>query len=216
MSWKPKKSDVLGLLPDRLVRVRGPARESTLYLSFDDGPHPEHTPALLDLLDRYDVQASFFLVGMHVERHPSVVERIVAGGHLLGNHSWSHSRFGELDIETQIEEIDRCDRVLAGFDGRVRHPFRPPRGELSLRLIRCCARRRQGIVYWSRDSLDYRTEQPSTELVAALRRDPPASGDIVLMHDDAHCSAAMLAELLPWWRDAGFRFAALPVLERAA
>lgn len=216
MSWKPKKSDLLGLLPAHVVRVRGPVDASTLYLSFDDGPHPEHTPALLDLLDRHGARASFFLVGEHVERYPAVVDRIVAGGHLLGNHSWSHPEFGKLDVDAQIEEIDRCDRVLAGFDGRPRHPFRPPRGELSLRLIRRCARRRQGIVYWSRDSLDYRTGLSPAELAAALQRNPPATGDIVLMHDDAACAATMLAELLPSWREAGFRFAALPALERAA
>jgi peptidoglycan/xylan/chitin deacetylase (PgdA/CDA1 family) len=216
MIRRPKKQQLLRLLPSALVRVRGAATGTARYLTFDDGPHPEYTPALLDLLDTHGVKAGFFLIGREAEKHPHVVERIVAAGHALGNHSYSHPQFAALDIDAQISEINRCDRVLAGFDGLQRHAFRPPRGELSPQLLWRCARRRQNIVYWSRDSLDYQTRRSPAELAEALLADPPAAGEIILMHDDAACSADMLRVLLPRWRTAGFDLRALPMIGCAA
>ncbi|HET8898235.1 MAG TPA: polysaccharide deacetylase family protein [Rhodanobacteraceae bacterium] len=216
MSWRPKKQTLLALLPPALVRVRGAAHAGTRYLSFDDGPHPQHTPDLLDLLAQHDIKATFFLVGSEAERYPALVERMVADGHRIGNHSHTHPQFGALDIAAQLDEIDRCDRVLTRFDGRVRHPFRPPRGELSLALLWQCARRRQGIVYWSRDSLDYRSGEAPAALAERLRTAPLAAGDILLMHDDAACAAAILRALLPEWLAAGFRFDRLPALDERA
>jgi peptidoglycan/xylan/chitin deacetylase (PgdA/CDA1 family) len=211
MSIKPKKKTLLRLLPGNWVVVRGPDRDKTLYLSFDDGPHPEHTPALLDLLREHGVQASFFLIGREAERFPSLTARIAAEGHAIGNHSYSHPRFAALGVDAQLEEIERCDHVLAGFDGRERHAFRPPRGELSPRLLWHCMRRRQPIVYWSLDSLDYQ-KRPADDLAGEIESKRPRAGEIMLMHDDADCARSMLETLLPRWRDRGFRFAALPVM----
>lgn len=216
MNWRPRKSDLLRLLPSNVVRVRGDAGGKTLYLTFDDGPHPQHTPVLLDLLASCEVKASFFLIGQLAERHAALVERIVAYGHTLGNHTYSHPQFGRLGIDEQLREIDRCDQVLAAFDGLPRHPFRPPRGELSPGLLWRCHRRRQLVVYWSRDSLDYRTRRPAAELVGLLQDDPPVAGDILLLHDDADRAIEMMRRLLPGWRQAGFRFATLPTIGGAA
>ena len=131
MSIRPTRQQLLGLLPQRLVLVRGPREPGALYLSFDDGPHPEHTPRLLDLLARHGARASFFLVGQRVEQHPALVERIVAEGHALGNHSYSHPMFRRLGLRAQLDEVERTDRLLAAFDRRGPHRFRPPRGDVS-------------------------------------------------------------------------------------
>lgn len=210
MSLKLSKKDLLRWLPGSLVWVSGPRTRQNGYLTFDDGPHPEHTPRLLDLLAEHGVKATFFLVGSAVEQHPAVVERIVREGHALGNHSWSHPRFGELPVAAQLEEIDRCDAMLARFDGLQRHAFRPPRGELSLALMWHMWRQGRRIVYWTHDSMDYR-KGPARELARALGSKPLVAGDIVLMHDDDDCARDMLGELLPVWQSRGMRFGALPV-----
>lgn len=198
MKMKLKKQQLLSMLPNALVQTHGSRSGNARFLSFDDGPHPEHTPRLLDLLSEHGAHASFFLVGQRAEAHPALVERIIAEGHLVGNHSWSHKLFGESSLRRQIEEINRTDALLRTFDGRKLHRVRPPQGSLPLSLLLHFARTRRSVVYWSYDSLDYK-QQAATELVARLCATPPRVGDIVLMHDDSALSVDALRVLLPQW-----------------
>lgn len=209
MNPRPKKLYLLRWLPKWLVLIERPLGGRGLYLTFDDGPHPEVTPVLLDLLAAHGAKATFFLLGANAERYPEVARRIVAEGHAIGNHSYSHPRFTQVDLDAQRAEIDRTDRILAGIDGKPRHWFRPPSGALPLRMLSDFVRRRRGIAYWSYDSMDYRRQ--STEiLVDRLREQPPAAGDIVLMHDDNLDTVQALRELMPEWCAAGHALEALP------
>jgi peptidoglycan/xylan/chitin deacetylase (PgdA/CDA1 family) len=210
MNIKPSKQQLLSLLPDRLVLTRGSRGGNAIYLTFDDGPHPEHTPRVLDLLAAHGAHASFFLIGQQVERYPRLVERIVAEGHMLGNHSYSHpSGFGRISLRQQLQEIGHTDRLLAEFDQRLQHCFRPPRGSLSLGLLLHFAGRRRRIVYWSYDSMDYQ-HQSDAEVATRLRHQPPLAGDIILMHDDNACAGKVLGMLLPQWLASGRELNALP------
>jgi len=208
MTLRPKKHQILGLLPRSVVQTHGPRFGTARFLSFDDGPHPEHTPRLLDVLAQHGVRASFFVIGRHAEQHPAIVRRIVEEGHLLGNHSYSHQHFGRLGTDEQVAELARADQVLAAFDRRSRHRIRTPQGHVSLPLLGYFAGARRSLAYWCYDSLDYQ-HGDAASVSARLRRLPPAPGDIVLMHDDGPCAAAALTELLPIWREAGWTFAAL-------
>ena len=205
---RPKKMHLLRWLPKSVVLTTGPDRDDAIYLTFDDGPDPLHTPALLDLLRDHGARASFFLIGREAERYPELVKRIVAEGHRLGNHSYSHPVFNGLPLSEQLAEIDRTDRVLAAFDGIRRHRFRPPRGAFSLALTLHFMWSRRNLTYWSYDSLDYQ-HKPADELVNLLRARAPRAGDVLLMHDDNECSMRMLKTLLPEWRENGFTFSAL-------
>jgi len=191
------------MLTERPLGGRG------LYLTFDDGPHPEVTPALLDLLAEHAAKATFFLLGANAERYPEIARRIVAEGHAIGNHSYSHPRFATIDLDAQRVEIDRTDRILAAFDGSPRHWFRPPSGALPLRMLGDFMRRGRAIAYWSYDSMDYR-RQSAEVLARRLREQPPTAGDIVLMHDDDPNTLLALRELVPEWRAAGHALEALP------
>lgn len=208
MSWL-KRTQLLRLLPGSVVVTRMPRRDNTMYLTFDDGPDPRYTPALLDLLDAHHVQATFFLIGRQAELHPQLVERIIGEGHRIGNHSYSHPRFKGLSLDQKMAEIERTDQVLAGFDGVQHHAIRPPSGAFSWALTFRLARLRRKLAYWSYDSLDYQ-RLPPDDLVEMMRQKPPSAGDVLLMHDDSDCCIQVLATLLPDWQASGFRFAALP------
>lgn len=210
MQPRSRKTRLLGLLPSRLVATRARTHGKVLYLTFDDGPDPEHTPAVLDLLQRHGARATFFLVGELIDRHPDVVRRIVDEGHQLGNHSWSHPFMPDLPIAAQIEEIARTDACLAAYDGRARHPFRPPFGNFSHELLLHFARTGRTIAFWSYNSNDYR-RLPAAILLEKVRTNPPRSGDVVLMHDDNHDTVALLAGLLPEWRTQGYAVRPMPV-----
>jgi peptidoglycan/xylan/chitin deacetylase (PgdA/CDA1 family) len=209
MSPRPKKLRLLRWLPRSLVLTTAPAEDRTLYLTFDDGPHPEYTPRVLDLLAANDARASFFLIGQAVEHEPRIVERIVSEGHLIGNHSYNHPRFTKLPWSEQSAQIERTDRVLEAFDQRTQHRFRPPSGHFTVAMLASFALRRRNITYWSYDSMDY-LRKPAEALIDVLRADPPRPGDVVLMHDDNEATVRMLEQLLPEWRSQGFAMRSLP------
>ncbi|MBD9436389.1 polysaccharide deacetylase family protein [Pseudoxanthomonas sp. PXM03] len=210
MNPRPRRLKLLRFLPNGWLSTAGPSGERrALYLTFDDGPHPAHTPPLLDLLAEHDAKASFFLVGREVERHDALARRIASEGHTLGNHSYSHPVFESLTLGQQMEEIDRTEKLLQGIDGRARHAFRPPRGVLSVPMLARLVGRRHRIDYWSYDSLDY-SRRPVPELLETIERHPPRGGDIILMHDDSDHSLEMLHRLIPAWKAQGFDLRALP------
>lgn len=208
MSPRPRRLKVLRWIPNGWLTTVGPTVERSLYLTFDDGPHPEHTGPLLDLLAEHNAKASFFLIGQQIERHPELARRIADEGHTLGNHSYSHPRFETLSLDEQFAEIDRTDALLASIDGQARHGFRPPRGVLTLPMLARCIRQGRKILYWSYDSLDY-SRRPVPELLQAIDGSPVRAGEIILMHDDSDHSLKLLAQLIPRWKDEGFVLKAL-------
>lgn len=209
MTPRPRKLKLLRWLPNSLVTTAGPRTQRGLYLSFDDGPHPEHTPRLLDLLAEHGAKATFYLIGNQIEANAALVRRISDEGHTLGNHSMSHPHFEQLSLAEQLEEVDRTDRLLSSMDGRSRHSFRPPRGVLSVPMLARFFRQRRRVDYWSYDSLDY-SRRPAAELIEVMRDHPVSAGDIILMHDDSPISLEILQTLIPAWKAEGFSLLALP------
>jgi peptidoglycan-N-acetylglucosamine deacetylase len=175
-----------------------------LFLTFDDGPHAEHTPAVLDLLAQHQVKATFFIVGREAYAHPDIVRRIVADGHRLGNHTITHPRMDFLSEGARDLEIDGMETLLCEFDQRHTHYFRPPYGGVSVSLFSYGLRSGRQIAMWSRDSLDYTL--PGEQIVERFAAVPPKAGDILLFHDDGGAAWKALQVLLPAWLDHGFRF----------
>jgi peptidoglycan-N-acetylglucosamine deacetylase len=198
---------VASVLSGNLVRTRGATAGSSVYLTFDDGPHPRHTAPLLDLLARHDAKGTFFLIGRDAEREPALVRRMLAEGHAIGNHSMTHPKMRSLGAAAQWAEIDRADAVLQRLDGQRRHPFRPPNGRVSVAALAASLWHRQPLVLWTIDSLDYRLDP--AQVVQRLRSTAPTGGDVILFHDDAACAQGALEALLPAWKQAGLVFPAL-------
>jgi peptidoglycan/xylan/chitin deacetylase (PgdA/CDA1 family) len=122
---------LLSTLPRRLLIDRAPRASGKLYLTFDDGPHPQHTPRLLEQLRTWQLKATFFVVGQEAQRFPSIVRQIVADGHAIGTHSWRHAPAKETTSVQLAEETLRTAALIEKLTGVRTRLFRPPYGALS-------------------------------------------------------------------------------------
>jgi peptidoglycan/xylan/chitin deacetylase (PgdA/CDA1 family) len=189
---------IYSMLPKVYRRIASPTDSRALHLTFDDGPDPEVTPRVLDLLERYRARGTFFVVGERAARYRGLVDQIVARGHALGNHSFSHHRFEHLSLTRQLDEVQRTEDLLAKLErSDVPHPFRPPHGRASLRLLLTLGWRGYDTVFWSIDSKDYAHD--AARSISLLKRHARVDGDIVLMHDDHPTVLPTLGDLLPRW-----------------
>jgi peptidoglycan/xylan/chitin deacetylase (PgdA/CDA1 family) len=163
--------------------------------TFDDGPHPEWTPELLDVLDLAGIRATFFLVGEAASRRPDLVRRIAAAGHLIGNHTYSHRTPREMTPAEFVDEFDRTQSLLADLTGEVPRFFRPPKGEMTLSMMRAVWDRGATIALWSIDPKDYRisNSDEADRWVDSYRR---KSGDIVLFHDNRPWASYLMRRLI--------------------
>jgi peptidoglycan/xylan/chitin deacetylase (PgdA/CDA1 family) len=165
------------------TRVRGRIDQPQVALTFDDGPDPEITPALLDMLAKYDARATFFVIGRYLEKHRALGERIHREGHELGNHSWHHSYL--LNFSSAAGhgvEIDRCSQLIQSVTQSQREPlYRPPVGLKSPAMARAANKRKLDVVAWSIHSRDTFARNPRAVANGVLGRIGP--GDIVLLHD---------------------------------
>lgn len=195
--------------------VRRTGRDSALAVTFDDGPNPAVTPRLLDLLDQYQVRATFFLIGKHVRACPELASEIASRGHTIGNHTDTHPNLVWLSRPRIKDELDRCQEAIERATGRRTACMRPPYGFRGPFLD--SALRQAGlsqVVMWSVSAYDW-VPQPSERVVERLRR--VRGRDIVLLHDgaphalggDRHHTVAALEFWLPRWKGAGLDFVTL-------
>ncbi len=133
-----------------------PPRPGELALTFDDGPNPVWTPRLLDLLASHDVRATFFLVGSRAQALPALVHQIVAAGHLIGNHSWSHPNLALSSACRIDEELSRTNQILAQIAGAPLHHFRPPYGARRPEVLRAARRLGMIPVLWNAMTSDWK------------------------------------------------------------
>lgn len=189
------------LLGETLTRLPAAAvTRREVAITIDDGPDPEVTPAVLDILDRYAARATFFCPGAQAARHPGLCCEIRDRGHELANHTLHHSWFFALHGPARIaREIDRAQETIGAIAGVRPRFFRPTAGLRNVFVYPVLARRRLTLVAWTRRALDTLEGDPLVVL-ARLTRDL-AAGDILLLHDgNAARTAAgvpVILEVLP-------------------
>lgn len=181
------RAQILGPCRSRLAQGKG--CDGQVALTFDDGPDPEVTPAVLKILHERGVRATFFPIGRRAATHPSLVEKIAESGHSLGNHSWSHSSaFFFYGNQKLAEEIDRSQEFLEAHGGFRPIHFRAPAGIRGPFLQPMLERRGLDLTAWSRrgfDTVDTRPGRVLNRLTRGL-----GSGDIVLLHDGSSARAS--------------------------
>lgn len=150
-------------------------------LTFDDGPSPEVTNSILDCLGEYCFKGTFFVVGSRIRKYSKTLVRIVSEGHEVGNHSWSHPDFVNLQVSEMSSEINRTTREIVEICNVRPVHFRPPFGRLDSRVRDIVAELNLSIVRWNFDSLDWKHRDASllyTRTVSEIKED-----SILLFHD---------------------------------
>jgi peptidoglycan-N-acetylglucosamine deacetylase len=173
----------LGMFTD--VVWRGPEDAEGVALTFDDGPSPEHTPKILDMLDAAKVKAAFFIIGRKAAEHPDVVRAIAARGHAIGLHSFGHDRLFSLrSLRFVRDDLRRGLEAIEAITGERPVMFRPPIGHTNPRIAKAADELGLIVVGWSVRALDgvgqARPESVAARVTKRLRR-----GAIVLLHDAA-------------------------------
>lgn len=184
--------------------------DPVVALTFDDGPHPEITPAVLDALGVAGVDATFFVTGDTASQEPDLTRALADAGHTVGVHGWTHARFTELTAAALDDELDRCVSLLTATTGAAPRYVRPPYGHINAISTERILVRQLVPVMWSVDPEDWR--HPPADVLTSHVLEHLAPGRIVILHD-GNLKATPMVDALPaiidGARTLGYRFVAL-------
>ncbi|BEG99999.1 polysaccharide deacetylase family protein [Bacteroides sedimenti] len=194
--------------PPRLVRTLYPGaiwrmdpKEKAVYLTFDDGPIPEITPWVLDLLDKYGVKATFFLVGDNVRKHPEEFKMILDRGHRVGNHTFNHIRGFEYLTKNYLANTEKANELIHS------NLFRPPHGHMRAHQY-YTLRKRYKIVMWDLVTRDYSNKLNGRQVLNKVKR-YVRNGSIITFHDSLKSEQNMkyaLPRAIEWLQEQGYQF----------
>ena len=177
-----------------------------VYLTFDDGPIPEVTPKVLEILDRYGVKATFFMVGENVDRYPEVYEQVVKAGHAIGNHTYNHIKGWKYSTASYLGNVEQCEERIGETN-----LFRPPYGKATWLQRRMLHLMGYKLIYWDILTRDYNSKQTPEQMLRLIQRET-RPGSIINFHDSLKSNERMLKVLpkaIEWLQAQGSELRAL-------
>jgi peptidoglycan-N-acetylglucosamine deacetylase len=186
--------------------------QKVIALTFDDGPWPENTVKVLDILKQNNIKGTFFVIGQNLKNYPDYAKRIVAEGHVIGNHTWHHW-YHFMNPQTAAYEVDQTSELIYKTTGVRTNLFRPPGGIMHNGVVAHARAKKYSTIMWSADSIDYSRPAVPRLLSNVLKESRP--GGIVLMHDgggDRSHTITALPQLIDHFRKEGYRFVTVPEL----
>ena len=193
------------LFPEALWRIKKRGRK-VVYLTFDDGPVPEVTPWVLDVLERYGVRATFFMVGDNVRRHPELLDEVRRRGHSYGNHTMHHLQGMKVTARTYWRDICEADALIGST------LFRPPHGIMRWKQA-AAIKHHYNIIMYDLVTRDYSRRISPAQVVDNVRR-YARNGSIIVFHDSIKAHNNMryaLPRAIKWLKEQGYEFEALPM-----
>ena len=178
--------------------------EKVIYLTFDDGPAPEVTPLVLDLLDKYNLKATFFCVGENVQKNPETYSEVIRRGHKIGNHTFTHLKGSSASIFEYVENVKKAAEII------VSKLFRPPYGRITYRQ-RKALRIDYEIIMWDLITHDYNRKFTPETIMENVKR-YSRNGSIVVFHDSIKAKDNMMTVLplaIEYWKAEGYEFGVL-------
>lgn len=197
------------LTPKGVFRLPHEEGDRTVYLTFDDGPIPEATPWVLDVLDRYGIKATFFMVGDNARRYPDLAEEVRRRGHETGNHTMHHLQGGKVATPRYLQDVEEADRYTRS------RLFRPPHGWLRPHQARLLSEKYM-IVMYDLVTRDYSKKLTAAQVVENVKR-YARPGSIIVFHDSLKSLPRIkkaLPESIEWLIGQGYRFGLIPDRDR--
>ena len=193
----------------------GNTNEKVIYLTFDAGYENGCTEKILDVLKKHNAPAAFFLVGNYIEKNADLVRRMVAEGHIVGNHTMHHPDMSKIeDKEAFSKELTDLEALYRGITGEEMAKFyRPPQGVYSKDNLRYAKELGYKTVFWSLAYVDWNNDkQPSAETAFSKLIPRIHDGAVVLLHSTSQTNAEIMDELLTRWEEMGYRFESIDKL----
>lgn len=185
---------------------KGNSDGNKIALTFDDGPHPEFTPKVLELLEKYNAKATFFCVGKNIKKHPEILLKIFQNQHIIGNHSFSHStKIDFNDKQGWLDEMNSTDIEIQRIIGKKTLFFRPPFGVTTPHLANAIQKTKHKVIGWNVRSFDTVANHNSDKIVKKILA-KTKSGSIILLHDHLPGIVPILEQLLPELQKRNFTF----------
>jgi len=174
-----------------------------IAITFDDGPNPQYTAQVLAILKEYEAKATFFCIGKNIEKHPDLFKQIVTEGHVVGNHSYSHSKnFGFFSSDKVIKEINLTNDMIYSSLNIVNKLFRPPFGVTNPAIKNAIKKTEHHVIGWNIRSLDTKIKEPK-KILKRITKNLKA-GDVILLHDTNKRTVVVLEQLLLFLREHQF------------
>ncbi len=178
-------------------------RNKSIYLTFDDGPNPDTTPSLLNVLRKNNIKATFFLVGENAEKYPDLVQRIKEGGHIVGAHTYNHLKGWKTSKQQYLDNLLRAEQAIKP-NSKL---FRPPYGKMTLCQY-LQIRKTHTVVLWDLITHDYDKNHTPEMILQAIKR-YSRDGSVVVFHDSQKAKDnlfAVLQDAIDFWTEKGYIF----------
>lgn len=180
--WKRWKYETEGWANQypKLIYVKGASYKKQVCLTFDDAPDKKNTPLILDILNQYNVKASFFVLGRRIIRYPEMVLRMDEEGHYVGCHTYTHPDLTKVNLKEIEKEIESSSGLIKRIIGKTPVIFRPPYGKLNNRVVEVLSERDIKAALWSINTYDWLERKPENIIGGIMNH--AKSGDIILLH----------------------------------
>lgn len=178
--------------------------EKVIYLTFDDGPNPEVTPQVLDILDEFEAKATFFCVGENVMKYPEIFQEVKHRGHAVGNHTFNHVKGTEKTVKEYVDNVGKAHEYIHS------KLFRPPHGRITLSQVNKLKADFK-IIMWDFITYDFDRQVTSTEILKEVKI-RSRNGSVVIFHDSLKARKNVLEalpEALRYWKKEGYEVKAL-------
>ena len=171
----------------------------TAYLTFDDGPIPEVTPEVLAILAKYNIKATFFMVGENIDKHPDIFAQVIQAGHMIGNHTYNHLKGWNCSKADYLANVQKCQETINSHLSTLNSQlsttlFRPPYGKATLRQRIALHKMGYRLIYWDILTRDYEPTRTPEAMLAQVKRET-RPGSIINFHDSLKSNERMLAVL---------------------
>ncbi len=184
------------------------SNSNSIYLTFDDGPYLDFTPAILEILDFFRIKATFFLVGKNIEKNMDILRDIILRGHTIGHHTYSHKKIIDMTYKEFVLEIERMNKLLLHVIGIKSNLFRPPQGVFNLMNLIWARSLDLKFIHYTHSFNDWDAKSKE-QILLQVRKASYYEGDIILFHDNNNISVKTLPNIIEKLQKNNFKFSAI-------